>query len=299
MKLSSLQGFTAAIEAGSLRAAAERLGVSQPALTKLIRELEQEVSAKVLTRTSRGVAPTAHGLLLYEHATKIQREVGLAQARIRALSGKAHGEISVSAVPLAIAMLVPQAIRTFAGEFPHVKLRVHEELYPAQLSSLRKGEVDITVGGIPSGIPRGEISVTPLLKTSMAIVTRKASPWSKATSLRQLHDAPWIYTDTKRATGYAAELFASQGMSAPPCGVVVNSTLTMLSILERVDYVALLPVQLARHPWAQMYLSQIAVVEGMLELNIGAMVGGADVRPIVRSFLVHLERAASGGAENP
>ena len=298
MKLSSLQAFVAAVETGSLRAAAQRLGVSQPALSKLMRELEASVSAKLLTRTSRGVVPTTQGLVLHEHALKVEKELGLAHARIHALAGKALGTIHVSAVPLAVVTLLPEAIRTFSQEFPRVKLRVHEELYPASLSRLRKGEVDMTVGGIPARLPPGEFSVTPLLQTSMAIVTRKGSPWCKATSLGQLQSAPWIYTDAKSETGYATELFAAHGLPAPPCGAVVNSTLAMLSLLERVDYVALLPIQLARHPWAQMYLCQVAVVEGMLSLQLGAIAGrSATLTPIVRSFLTHLERAAHGAAE--
>jgi hypothetical protein len=68
MKLTSLRALTAAVEEGSLRAAARRLGVSQPALTKLIRELETELATSLLLRSTTGVLATAQGMVLYEHA---------------------------------------------------------------------------------------------------------------------------------------------------------------------------------------------------------------------------------------
>ena len=68
MKLVTLNALVAAIEEGSLRSAARRAGVSQPALTKMIRELEIELETTLLTRSSRGVTPTAQGKVLYERA---------------------------------------------------------------------------------------------------------------------------------------------------------------------------------------------------------------------------------------
>jgi LysR family transcriptional regulator, regulator of abg operon len=75
MKLSTLTALIASIEEGSLRGAARRVGVSQPALTKMVRELERELSATLLVRTSKGVVPTAQGKVLYEHALRVTREL--------------------------------------------------------------------------------------------------------------------------------------------------------------------------------------------------------------------------------
>ena len=68
MKLTSLRALITAVEEGSLRAAGKRLGISQPALTKLIRELERELSTTLLVRSTTGVAATAQGRALYEGA---------------------------------------------------------------------------------------------------------------------------------------------------------------------------------------------------------------------------------------
>lgn len=66
MKLTSLRAPVAAVEEGSLRSAAKRLSVSQPALTKSIRELERELATALLLRSTTGVIATAQGMVLYE-----------------------------------------------------------------------------------------------------------------------------------------------------------------------------------------------------------------------------------------
>ncbi len=75
MKLTSLRALVAAIDEGSLRSAARRLGVTQPALTKLIRELERELATTLLVRSTTGVVATAQGMVLYERAKAAEREL--------------------------------------------------------------------------------------------------------------------------------------------------------------------------------------------------------------------------------
>ena len=73
MKLAALNALIAAVEDGSLRAAARRVGVSQPALTKMLRELERELSTTLLVRSTTGVVPTAQGRALYETVLRLAR----------------------------------------------------------------------------------------------------------------------------------------------------------------------------------------------------------------------------------
>ena len=102
MKLAALNALIAAVEDGSLRAAARRVGVSQPALTKMLRELERELSTTLLVRSTTGVVPTAQGRALYERACTVTRELGQAVEEIEQLSGRMVGELSIGAVPLEI-----------------------------------------------------------------------------------------------------------------------------------------------------------------------------------------------------
>jgi DNA-binding transcriptional LysR family regulator len=107
MKLTSLRAIVAAIEEGSLRSAARRLGVSQPALTKMIRELERELSTTLLLRSTTGVIATAQGIVLYERALAAERELSHAVDQIQQLGGRMTGALTIGAVPLAVMLLVP------------------------------------------------------------------------------------------------------------------------------------------------------------------------------------------------
>ncbi|MFM7001972.1 MAG: LysR family transcriptional regulator, partial [Limnohabitans sp.] len=293
MKLSTLQALVAAIEEGSLRGAAKRVGVSQPALTKMIRELEIELAAPLLVRTSQGVLPTAQGQVMFEHALKVSQELLAATDQVRQLGGDMRGELNIGAVPVAVMLLIPETLRTFGQAFPHIKLRVSEELYIAQLQRLRSGQVDMAVGGIPQGLSSGEFVTEPLMTTSMVVVVRKGNPRAQATSLSALADAKWVYTGASTVTGYAQQLFERHGLQAPPVGAVVNSTLALLSLVGSGDYVGLMPKQIAEHPLAASFISVVPVAESGLPLTVGAIIrSDSVVSPAIRHFIAHLHRAA-------
>lgn len=293
MKLTSLRALIAAVDEGSLRAAAKRLGVSQPALTKLIRELERELATTLLQRSTTGVVATAQGLVMYERAKAADRELGQAVEQIQQLGGRMTGVLSVGAVPLALMLLVPEALRTFGREFPEVQLRIHEEMYTAQLTRLRQGEFDVVLGPLPEQRAPGEFAVEPLMPIRMVVVVRKGDPLGRARRLAELADAPWVYTGAGPGSGYARLLFERHGLPPPPAGGLANSTLGLLSILAAGHRVGLLPQQIAAHPFAAEHLDVVPVQEGPLSLTLGALVrADTALKPSVRHFLAHLHRAA-------
>ncbi|MEN9559522.1 MAG: hypothetical protein RLZZ502_733, partial [Pseudomonadota bacterium] len=175
MKLMNLKVLVAVIEHGSLRNAARQLGLSQPAVTKSVRDLERELTCSLFVRSSRGMIATAQGRVVYQHAKLAMRELDTAVSEVRQLAGVMEGHISVAAVPLAVMLLIPETLRTFSKDYPRVNLRIGEELYMAQLNRLRQGEVDIAIGGIPEGLPLGEFITEPILETIMVPVVRKGS----------------------------------------------------------------------------------------------------------------------------
>jgi LysR family transcriptional regulator, regulator of abg operon len=293
MKLTSLRALVAAIEEGSLRSAARTLGTSQPALTKMVRELERELATTLLVRSTTGVVATAQGRVLYERALAADRELSNAVEQIQQLGGRMSGSLSIAAVPLAVMTLIPESLRTFGREFPQIQLRISEELYIQQLTRVRTGEVDMAVGPVPENLPPGEFLVEPLMPIAMVIVVRKGSPLARKKQLADLQDSPWVYTGAAPNTGYAKMLFEKHGMKPPPAGAVVNSTLGLLAVIATGNCVALMPYQIAVHPLATQYLEIVPVLEGPLKLKVGAVArADAALKPSVRHFIAHLHRAA-------
>ena len=292
MKLHALKALVAAIEQGSLRAAARSLGVSQPALTKLVRELEIELAAPLLERHSQGVRPTPQGQVLFEHALKVSRELASATDQIQQLSGQMRGEINVAAVPVAMMLLIPETLRTYSRAFTDIRLRISEELFVEQLQKLRNGQVDLVVGGIPEGLPSGEFITEQLMQTKMVVVARRGSRYAKAKRLEELAKASWVYTGTSVQTGYASRLFEAHHLAAPPVGAMVNSTLALLALLGSGDLLGLMPEQIVAHPLGQ-DIVRVPLVEPGLPLSVGAIIrSGSVASPAIRQFITHLHRAA-------
>lgn len=293
MKLAALRALVASIDEGSLRAASRRLGVTQPALSKLIRELERELATTLLVRSTTGVVATAQGKVLHERASAAERELSHAVEQIRQLEGRMTGSLTIGAVPLAVMLLVPETLRTFGAEFPDIQLRIYEELYIAQLTRLRKGEVDIALGPLPEQLPPGEFAVETLMPIAMVIVVAKGNPLARARHLAELADAPWVYTGASPDAGYARLFYERHGLKPPPAAALVNSTLGLLSIIASGNCVGLLPYQIAVHPFAAQHLQIVPVVEGPLNLTIAALArSDALLKPALRHFMAHLHRAA-------
>jgi DNA-binding transcriptional LysR family regulator len=294
MKLNALRALIQAIDTGSLRSAAKKLGVSQPALTKMVRELEAELGSPLLERSTTGVIPTAQGKILYARASAATRELDEAAQQIGQMGGRMVGELSVGAVPLALLMLIPEAVRTFSADYPDIMLQLREELYVEQLTQLHQRAVDVVVGPIPKDMRPGECHIERLMEIEMAVVVRRGNhATARATSLAKLQDARWVYTSLSGHTGYVRTLFETNGLPAPPPAAIVNSTLGLLSLISHGDCVGLMPLPIAQHPAVQPYLSVVPLKEGPLVLEVGAMVRSeAMLKPVVRKFLVHLHRAS-------
>jgi LysR family transcriptional regulator of abg operon len=293
MKLSALQAFVAAIQEGSLRAASRRLGVSQPALSKLVRELEIELAVTLLLRHSQGIKPTPQGQVLFDHALRVTRELETAVDQIQQLGGHMQGELKIAAVPVAMMLLIPEALRTFTRAFPDMHLRVSEELFVDQLQKLRNGRVDMVVGGIPSGLPSGEFVTEILMQTQMVVVARRGSRYANTKRLEELSAAPWVYTGNASKAGYAARLFEEHGLQAPPVGAIVNSTLSLLSLIGSGDLLGLMPEPMVSHRLGGQDIVRVPVSESSLPLTIGTIIRkDSQVNPAMRQFSAHLQRAA-------
>src|SRR5262245_14801419 len=110
MRFNQIRDFVSVVDAGSIRAAARALGVSHPAITKSLRQLEEDLRVQLIRRGTRGVEPTAPGRAFLVRARAIQAEVRKAHEDLRDLAGETSGTVSISVSPAAAALLAPEAI---------------------------------------------------------------------------------------------------------------------------------------------------------------------------------------------
>lgn len=193
MKLQQLQAFVCAAHHKSLRAAARALGVTQPAITHTIRELEAALNAELLVRSVRGVELTACGHALLPRAEQLLGDMRRTVEAVEQVRGELSGRVAIGTMPSIALTALPRAVTKFRATMPHVSLSLEEVTVPNALARLRNGELDIAaIHHIPA-LER-DFAQLPLCSTEFVVAMREGHPLAGARRLAELLDAEWIVT---------------------------------------------------------------------------------------------------------
>jgi LysR family transcriptional regulator, regulator of abg operon len=191
MKLQQLQAFVSAAHHKSLRAAARELGVTQPAITHTIRELETALSAELLTRSVRGVELTACGYALLPRAEQLLADMRRTVEAVEQVKGEMSGRVAVGTLPSIALTALPHAVTEFRRTMPLVNLQLEEVTVPEALARLRNGTLDIAAMHHIPALDR-DFTQVPLLSTEFVAAMRVGHPLAHVRHLADLLDAEWI-----------------------------------------------------------------------------------------------------------
>ncbi|MGP1273401.1 MAG: LysR family transcriptional regulator [Phycisphaerales bacterium] len=185
MELTALRQFVAIAEMGHLTRAAERLGVTQPALSAMLKKLESEVGAPLLDRTGRGVALTAAGAVFLEHAEAAVRRADEAVASVRSLVGLEAGSIRVGGGATAVAHLLPSVVREVRLAHPALRFYVREAGSRAVAAAVISGELDLGIVTTPvEGVGAGELMTVGSLMDELRLIVPAGHPLAGRKSFR-------------------------------------------------------------------------------------------------------------------
>src|SRR5687767_6062562 len=240
MRLNQIRDFVSIVEAGSIRGAARALGVSHPAMTKALRQLEDDLRVQLIRRTTRGVVPTAPGRAFLARARAIQAEVRKAEEELRGLSGEAGGAVTVSVSPAAAALLAPEAVADFLRDHPNVRLRIVEGTPSALAALVRDETLDFALGNRPPPKIRAGLKFRVLLRTPMVVACRRGHPLQRAKTIQELADALWIGVYAPGAGGLVEQSFAQARVPFPPRYIACESHIFAFELIARTD--ALMPI---------------------------------------------------------
>jgi LysR family transcriptional regulator, regulator of abg operon len=249
MRLQQLEGLVALAEAGSMRAAARRLGISQPALTKSLKGLEQELGITLLQRTPRGVVLTEAGHAAQQRARGIAADTQRLRDEMAHLRGVGQGRVTVAVSPVPAVLLLPGVLARFFRQCPGVQVQVLEGLYPAVLPDLRNGSTDIALGPQPPQDLLGTgLLVEPMFSNELVVAARVGHPRAGTTRLADLLDADWLQHGPDTGPGSLfAPAFAGHGLVPPPVAVRSTSFTASIALLEQSDLLCVLPRRLIGH----------------------------------------------------
>ena len=244
MDFESLEDFLSVLEHGSILAAAEASGTSQPTLSRKMRELEDALGVLLLNRTSRGVSPTIYGTMFKQHAEELLRRRHQALDEIRALKQGEHGHARIGLAPTFSGYL-PDVIHNLRARKSGVTFEVIEGTYDTLLQRTLKGEIDGAFTMLPPGESLELLAVRPFAEEPVVVVADPDHALFSTERLNpaDLQDLSWIVMNRPRSIldGFR-QLADEQGLSAPHVAIETSSLEFLKSIVIGSKLLAAVPI---------------------------------------------------------
>ncbi|HEU0071559.1 MAG TPA: LysR substrate-binding domain-containing protein [Alphaproteobacteria bacterium] len=242
MDLRHLRNMLAVMEEGSLGKAAEKLHISQPALTKSIQRLEDQLGVKLFERKARGMEATSYAESLSAYAQSAC--VGMSQAikEIKALKSGTEGVITVAGPPLIASELMPEVLMRLAAERPNLQLRIvsqNQELF----TSLLNGKFNVVVAMLYNEMPRVGLTKRWLFDDKLVLVMRPDHPAAKFKKIKpqDLMSYKWAFPEGDTWHRRRLELFFEQyGMGMPRASIESREPTILRSIIVNSDHIGVI-----------------------------------------------------------
>lgn len=216
LKLGQLQTFAAVIDCGSFSAAADRLQLSQPAVSLQVRQLERHFRTRLIERVGRRATPTAAGVELLGHARSIEETVGAALDGMAAHASGALGRVRIGTGATACIYLLPPILRDLRRRFPSLDITVRTGNTVDVLRDLDENALDVGLVTLPA--PGRSFEVTPVLDDAfVAIASADDPPLPKRVSPATLAKRPVVLYEAGGNTRRVVDQwFARAGVALTP-----------------------------------------------------------------------------------
>jgi DNA-binding transcriptional LysR family regulator len=250
LKTRQLMLLIAIGDEGNIHRAAEILNMSQPAASKLLKDLEDVLGLSLFERLPRGMRPTWYGEALIRHARMALSSLAQAGSEIEALKTGRFGEVSVGAITGPALSLLPQAMSIIAREHPDLRVRLAVESSDVLLEELTQSRLEIMIGRLFESHDKKNLSYERLADEPVCAVARPGHPMlsNPALTLRQLEQAAWIVPPMGSVLRHRFELmFKEAGLDIPPRLIETSSILFVTKMLQQSDFVSIVPTEVARY----------------------------------------------------
>lgn len=297
LRLRDLHVFATVAKEGSMARAAQRLGITQPAVSKVIADLEYTLKARLLDRGSRGVELTAYGRALLRRGTAAFDELKQSVMDIDFLSDPASGELRIGCSEAIADANLPPILLDFSRRYPRVSLTVIEVPPPVRnLAALYDRSCDIILVRLETSASDHRLGedakVEALVEDRTVVAVNKTSRWARRRriELSDLADTPWILTMNNTFNrACVMEAFQSRGLAMPP--IILMSQLVPLRayFLAHGDYIATFATSILRFN-AELYdLKELPICLSE-RVSIIALVTlkNRTLNPIAERFIGHI-----------
>src|SRR5262245_20212473 len=227
LRLRDLHVFSTVVQRGSMAKAARELGVSTPAVSEVIADLEHALGVRLLDRSAQGVEPTIYGEALLTRSVAVFDELKQSIRDIEFLSDATTGEVRIGCMEGPWFTLLPDAILRFSKQYPNIEVYVdlidHSEVF----RGLRERRYDCLLSRVLRDEAADDLKVEVLFADEIMVVAGAHSKWARRRKidLAELIDEPWVFggpTSWNR-TQADEEGFRARGLSMPKPKVATDS----------------------------------------------------------------------------
>lgn len=250
LKTRQLLLLVALAEEGNIHRAAQVLNMTQPAASKLLKDLEDVLEVPLFERLPRGMRPTWYGETMIRHARVALGSLNQAHDELQALKAGSYGQVNVGAITSPALALLPPAVATVKREQPNLRVSLEIETSPVLLERLEQGKLDILVARLSEEQDKSQLRYQALTEELVCAVVRPGHPLlgTAGLALRDVVNASWIVPPAGSVLRHRFELMFQEDGLAPPINTVETAALLFITrMLQQSDMLAVLAADVARY----------------------------------------------------
>jgi len=242
LKLHDMRVLLWVAQAGSMHKAAERLGTSQPAVSRSISDLEHALGVRLFDRSRRGVEPTEYGRAIIRRGIAVFDEIRQGVRDVEFLADPTAGELRIGSSEATAAGPAFAVMDRLAGRHPRIVFNVVTGGLQTLYQSLVERSVELVMTGITSPVPE-ELVAENLFDDSLFVASGLQNPWTRRRKieLAELVDEPWTLPPYDSNPGVLlVDAFRASGLDLPRIAVVTLSLNLRIRLLATGRYLTML-----------------------------------------------------------
>ena len=286
----------------SILKASRRLNLSQPTLTKALRDVESTLGVPLFKRSNRGLESTPYGEIFARHAKIVLAQLRHAAEELENLRAGYSGKVTVGTLLAASASILPDAIALLKKERPGVAVSVVVGTYDILMPSLLVGDLDMVLGRLPEQGRNRALVYEEFYAEPVCFVVRRGHPLSRRRrlGLRDLTNEAWLLPLPETALRRQIERAFIDANAALPRNVIESiSVLTNRVLLRKSDCIGVMPYHVALDDVEHGLLSILPVKIKSIESPVGAILRAPGNLPPAASALLECLRIAARDVPSP
>lgn len=265
-----LRAFLAVVETGSFNKAASMLYLSQSAVSRRIKTLEEQVGSPLLERTTRRVALTSVGRRLHPLLSQTVDDLEALILSMSETGPRQTGQVTIACVPTAAFYFLPQVIRQFTKEHPLIRLHIHDLSANEGLESVARGETEFGINVL--GFSEADLRFTPLMQDPFVLACSRGHPLAnkKTVTWPDLVGYPLIGVSRHSGNRTILDNALSNEKVELNWHYEVNHLSTSLGLVEAGLGVSVLPrlaTPLGKHP----LIATVPIIDPIVTRSIGVV----------------------------